>query len=1206
MSLLDNIPDDEKQKIDIKHQSEDVEIWAVYLDNRYLKVKHWKIEEKEEDQTIKEIWLNEVRQLNRLKSIGNSSRYLELLYKSHIDNKGYYLIYDSSPDVITLRQFIEEKLEQNIGSNRGLKIKLNYPWIHPIGLRKIENRIILWRNIFKIVKAIRILHEQGIVHRKISLDTILVDDSQDNFEENDKFKLSGFEWSIYLNSLNDVDYSSIMDGEIINSSISNDWISLGKVIEEIFNISDNEGLKLIRSEIDFINIMKNDLDEQVDLNSDLVEILLKNLINELPRYDNNNSIAYLTSNDSQSSEGYRKIRDKLKRFLKKELTYEEVFLFLEQDLDLSKIDVRQVEFDKKYTYLIKGKKLIYQVDSYKRGGGDWDFGYIGNIFDKYPVWSDYSDKVDSYNELKYIKKSKIPLIPEDVFFNWSVIINQFEKERILSDEEKSCLRGLILNHAIDTAIFMSQKYTVKFKKFDWKIVGFQNVEHLEDDNYYEIELINDSHKDKISRCLKTKKQREVFYSQFENEEISTEWIMESISDDIDRESDRSASLNYIEKKEGKLIFSSKMNLNIYFSENKKYLFYQKSIRGTDIQLERRNHALNKLIDQQNLLESLTDPAQCLQNMSYNYDLNESLSSLDESKRSIFKKLLTINPNFIVQGPPGVGKTHLVVTLVKQIFKDESNSKVILTAQSHSTVKVLYDAVKDKCDTNNLILIDAFDNEENCEDESTYKKITKKYIEKFSKSRMFNDALISSNEEVKKDLNDLVKEKVSFQFYDTILRAANLIFTTTNSKALETLIRNKINFDISIMEESAKVSGVELISPMLVSHKRILIGDYLQLPAFGEQLINNVCKNEEKFDYRLILKELNNINFRKDIFYKLGLNLQGDIKNDEIDVGDNSEENIIKRDVLKNLNKYFSIFRFLSKESEKINDRSSLSFGDTISTQYRMHPDISKIVSKTVYGGRVKDNEDQKNYYLKINSSPIVFKNHKFSSNINSGKAVIWVNVTDKNDNQNLVFNYEDNYVNEKEIKIIRELLKSMHKNDNYAKNKKIGIQVLSPYRKQVSKLNINLKNQKLNEGISIENGSDIARTVDSFQGDEADVIIISLVRHNSYTPYQKALGFLMDMRRMNVLLSRAKYKMIIVGCFKMFKFWSDYLDNNPEFLREITDEMQINNLKFLKDFVELATPDYNLMLDSSVKIERKEFNFINFISSDKFLESNCE
>jgi hypothetical protein len=52
--------------------------------------------------------------------------------------------------------------------------------------------------------------------------------------------------------------------------------------------------------------------------------------------------------------------------------------------------------------------------------------------------------------------------------------------------------------------------------------------------------------------------------------------------------------------------------------------------------------------------------------------------------------------------------------------------------------------------------------------------------------------------------------------------------------------------------------------------------------------------------------------------------------------------------------------------------------------------------------------------------------------------------------------------------------------------------------------------------------------------------------------------------------------------------------------------MQINNLKFLKDFVELATPDYNLMLDSSVKIERKEFNFINFISSDKFLESNCE
>ena len=88
MSLLDKIPQDEKYKINIQHHSENVEIWYVLLDNMTLKVKHWKIEDKSEDLTLREIWLNEVRQLNRLKSIGNSSKYLELLYKSDIDEKG--------------------------------------------------------------------------------------------------------------------------------------------------------------------------------------------------------------------------------------------------------------------------------------------------------------------------------------------------------------------------------------------------------------------------------------------------------------------------------------------------------------------------------------------------------------------------------------------------------------------------------------------------------------------------------------------------------------------------------------------------------------------------------------------------------------------------------------------------------------------------------------------------------------------------------------------------------------------------------------------------------------------------------------------------------------------------------------------------------------------------------------------------------------
>jgi superfamily I DNA and/or RNA helicase len=49
--------------------------------------------------------------------------------------------------------------------------------------------------------------------------------------------------------------------------------------------------------------------------------------------------------------------------------------------------------------------------------------------------------------------------------------------------------------------------------------------------------------------------------------------------------------------------------------------------------------------------------------------------------------------------------------------------------------------------------------------------------------------------------------------------------------------------------------------------------------------------------------------------------------------------------------------------------------------------------------------------------------------------------------------------------------------------------------------------------------------VDSFQGQEADVVIISLVRSND----ENEIGFLKDYRRMNVALTRARKKLIVIG-----------------------------------------------------------------------------
>ncbi|MGY3465426.1 superfamily I DNA and/or RNA helicase [Bradyrhizobium sp. LM6.11] len=70
-------------------------------------------------------------------------------------------------------------------------------------------------------------------------------------------------------------------------------------------------------------------------------------------------------------------------------------------------------------------------------------------------------------------------------------------------------------------------------------------------------------------------------------------------------------------------------------------------------------------------------------------------------------------------------------------------------------------------------------------------------------------------------------------------------------------------------------------------------------------------------------------------------------------------------------------------------------------------------------------------------------------------------------------------------------------------------------------------------------------TVDSFQGDQADAVLISLVRNNEKATIKSALGFLEDSRRMNVLLSRAKWRMIVVGSLSFYRHVMNYSEKVP-------------------------------------------------------------
>ena len=87
---------------------------------------------------------------------------------------------------------------------------------------------------------------------------------------------------------------------------------------------------------------------------------------------------------------------------------------------------------------------------------------------------------------------------------------------------------------------------------------------------------------------------------------------------------------------------------------------------------------------------------------------------------------------------------------------------------------------------------------------------------------------------------------------------------------------------------------------------------------------------------------------------------------------------------------------------------------------------------------------------------------------------------------------------------------------------RIDVGVISPYRAQVQYLRQLVKKEPF---FKPYRSLITVNTVDGFQGQERDIILISLVRNNS----QGDIGFLRDLRRMNVAITRARMKLIILG-----------------------------------------------------------------------------
>lgn len=199
----------------------------------------------------------------------------------------------------------------------------------------------------------------------------------------------------------------------------------------------------------------------------------------------------------------------------------------------------------------------------------------------------------------------------------------------------------------------------------------------------------------------------------------------------------------------------------------------------------------------------------------------------------------------------------------------------------------------------------------------------------------------------------------------------------------------------------------------------------------------------------------------------------------------------------------------------------------LNVQYRMHPTIAFFASIHFYDGRLNNGVSGEE-----RRAPVGF------SWPNKTKPVAFLKTPD--------FALESSKASSKlngfEARQVYEVVRDLRKEGDMTNN---GVGVITPYRAQLK-----LIEEKIKE---FENVS--VRTVDGFQGQERDVIVFSAVRCNEHG----FVGFLDDEKRMNVLLTRARRGMIVIGNKKtlgkciLWKKWIDWVEEN-ELARDCTQD----------------------------------------------------
>ena len=421
---------------------------------------------------------------------------------------------------------------------------------------------------------------------------------------------------------------------------------------------------------------------------------------------------------------------------------------------------------------------------------------------------------------------------------------------------------------------------------------------------------------------------------------------------------------------------------------------------------------------------------------------EFFLDLNESQQKAVKVALGSGVLSLIQGPPGTGKTQVIAEICLQLYRQNPNIRILVCSETHVAVNNLITRISEYDDSIRIVRIR--DKEQNSAvDEFSPEFIINTYNEWLQENCKNNDILNIVTESLS-NYEDKSLEKA-------LALSANIVGLTCNRVSAYVFESSSEMFDVAIVDEVCKATLPEILMPLTIAQKAVLVGDPKQLPpVFCSEEIE-VIRNIEKC----------------------------------------------------NLEKYMYIDDlFLCSNNVTLLD-----------TQYRMTNQIGDLIRKLFYSEYLKNgrNADVADGILWIDYIPT--QTWPLDEVDSAGKQRIY---------------------NLNECEIISGVLMKLNANSNNGRS----VAIIAPYRHQVFML------RKLLQTESLSNLDIYIDSVDGFQSKECDVVIFSLTR--TVGPFR----FLADVRRLNVALSRARDRIIIIGNL-------DYATNNS-LLKAVSNASKIH------------------------------------------------